>query len=426
MRLGLHCAGAHTTAAVFDRGAIRSVVRRPAGEDGPLAAAEAALHDLASDTALATRAAHVTSITFEASELLNVDPTLPVTLVRVSPRRPLHGHDPFPLPQLGTGRVHNAPHIVHLPGGHNAHGQEIVPLDTTGLLGLSPVEPEAPRFVVSAVGALLNPEHELRTGAALLAEFPGANIAYAHEFHHASFSVRERTAFVNLALRDRAEQIMTALSVAASASFPGARLLVATNSGGSTPLARFAVTPVDSVASLLATEAVGAATLLHAADGTLSFSHGVERFDCELSGGLPAVVPALVSEVFGKLATPAGNVRATQSDPELPAGDRPAPHEFAPDERATLGACGAACLPRVAWFLTLAQVANEADMRRSKQAAEARVHARLVATGMPPESIRTAESLVTATSYGNPGVIVLRIRAVADPDALHRAPRSRP
>lgn len=420
MRLGIHCGDTHIAVAVHDRGAIRERSTMPARGTDPLLAAEVALSELGRQMHATHHSALVTSITFEVSEILRPTHTLPAHLIRISPRRPLHGADPFSIPWLTGTHTTTQPRIIHLEGGHNAQGQEIVPLKLSPLAAHHREVAAAPRFVVSAVGSLLNPSHELQSGATLIDQFPGAQVEYAHQFHHTSFAVRERTAFVNLALRERAEAIVTSFSVAASTHFPHARLFVATNSGGSIPLTRLAVTPVDSVASQRPTEAIGAAISAQAPEGPLTYRSGAEVFSCELSMGLPTVVPALLSEVFGKLATPASNIR-TYRHPENGPFDSQA-SEPASDE---LAATGAALLPRVDWLMTLTQVANEPEMARAKQAAESRVHARLVATGTPPESIRTVESLVTATSYGNPGIIALRIRAIADPDLLPRSPRSR-
>ena len=414
MKLGLHWGTEEIAVAIFDRGAIRAELTVPAAgrEDG--AWAERALDAAARHPAVAARDHLVQSITCEVSDRLTPDRALPVTLIRVTPRAPLRGHDPYPLPWgAGAAAEHR---ITHLAGGHNADGQEIVPLELAPIDHLAPPG-NAPRFVVSAVGALLNPEHELRVGAALLARFPGANIEYSHAFHHSSFAVRERTAVVNLSLRERAEATATALSVAASDVFPGARLLGATNSGGSIPLARLAVTPVDAVSSKTATEAVGAAAALHRSEGTLRYATARGEVACELAGGLPSVVPTLTTSAAGKLATPASNIRAVATTGQAAADAAPTP------AAASLPAVGAARLPRVDWLLTLTQVANEADMHRAKHAAESRVIARLVSTGVPPENVRTVESLVTATSYGNPGVIALRIRAIADAEMPTRLSR---
>lgn len=411
MRFGLHCAGDRVVAAAHDRGAIRGEVSVPLLGGDPLAATVQLLSKLGDTFPQANAHGGATSLTFEVSEMLKADIATPAHLIRISPRSATGGHDPFSLPWLAaTGAA--TPMILHLPGGHDARGQEIVALNASGLKELPPATVVAPRFVVTAVGSLLNPEHELQVGASLLAKFPGANIEYGHSFHHTSFAVRERTAYVNLALREQADAIVTSLSVAASSAFPRARLLVATNCGGSIPLTRLAVTPVDAAASLRATEAVGAAAFLGATSGALSFEVGGTVQSCELDRGLPSVVPALQSESFGKLATPASNVRTASSGGEDHAHAEDF-HTVVIPHHEGLAARGAANLPRVDWTMSLIQIANETEMIRAKEAAESRLHARLVSTGVPPEQVRTVESLVTATSYGNPEVIALRIRAIA-------------
>ncbi|MFF8817576.1 hypothetical protein ACF07D_06200 [Leucobacter sp. NPDC015123] len=414
MRFGLHCAGDHVVAATFARGVLRDHRTVPVISGDPLNAAVSLLTELPQTDPRRMGSPEVASFTFEVSEILRPDVTTPVHLVRVSPRSAQGSLDPFTLPWLATTGA-AGPRILHLPGGHNARGQEIVSLDAAALAHLSPATRSAPRFVVTAVGSLLNPAHELRVGSELQSRFPGANIEYSHQFHHTSFAVRERTAFLNLALRERAESIVTALSVAARGAYPGARLFVATNCGGSIPLTRLAATPVDALASLHATQAMGAAAVSGATSGTLTFEVGGERRWCELSYGIPSVVPALHSATFGKLATPASNVRLGArivASAATAAGH----HDSTVAEGESFAAAGAARMPRVDWLMTLLQSRNEAEMLRSKEAAEARLHARLVSTGVPPEHVRTVESLVTATSYGNPEVIALRIRAIADED----------
>ncbi|MCS3429130.1 hypothetical protein [Leucobacter aridicollis] len=414
MRFGLHCAGDRVVAATFARGVLRDHRTAPVISGDPLTSAVTLLTGLRKADSRRMDAPAVASFTFEVSEILRPDVTTPVHLIRVSPRTGQGSFDPFTLPWLAaTGAA--GPRILHVPGGHNARGQEIVSLDVAGLASLPTVSRTAPRFVVTAVGSLLNPAHELRVGSELQRQFPGANIEYSHQFHHTSFAVRERTAFLNLALRERAESIVTALSVAARGAYPAARLFVATNCGGSIPLTRLAATPIDALASLHATQAMGAAAVAGTTSGTLTFEVGGERRWCELANGIPSVVPALHSSTFGKLATPASNVRLGAGNVASAATDV-SPHDSTAPEGVTFAAAGAARMPRVDWLMTLLQSRNEAEMLRSKEAAEARLHARLVSTGVPPEHVRTVESLVTATSYGNPEVIALRIRAIADED----------
>lgn len=412
MRVGIHCSPTRISVALVSRGSVRAQLSRRVVGGNVLDAAERALTAIARQMRSNAQTPPVESITAEVSELLSTADVTPIHRIRITPRRGdrVVG-PPGPAPDS----------VLHLQGGHNAQGEEIVPLDTSAIERLVartewPIDPP-PRFVFTAVGALLNSEHERRAGAALLALLPHASIEYGHQFHHTSLAVREHTALVNISLRDRAESIVTALSVLANQHFPEARLLVATNSGGCIPLTRLALNPIHSIDSGHATEAVVATLRSAIANGPLHFTVGADAYSCEVLHALPSVVPALQRDGLEKLASPSANlrVRRTASDRggEVPAIDLLDGTASTP---AALRAIGAALLPRVEWTMAYIEVGNESEMARSRLAAEARVHARLVASGVPPESIRTVESIVTATSYGNPRVIALRIRAIADPD----------
>lgn len=409
MRIGLHCTETDVTVALLARDTVRAVCHTPVQGDDLPAAIDGVLAQLSQhETTLASHGA-IVDLTAEVSDLLEVGDADPVHLIRISPRAPLDRHHRWIESQYPATTTLDP---LHLAGGHNAQGDEIVPLDTSALSRLADSSSAEPRAVITSVGALINADHELRAGAALLQHMPHANVEYGHYFHHTSFAVRERTAVHNVQLRDRAEAIVSAISFAAAKHFPGVRLFVASNSGGSIPLSRLVVTPVHSMVSRRATEAIAAAIRAGVADGPLEFESRGATYTCEIAASLPSVVPILSSPHLGKLASPAANVQPGSVN-HAAAID---PGSTSPPDEAC--AVSAAMLPRIEWNMSYIEVDNEPEMVRAKAAAEARVHARLVATGAPPESIHTAESVITATSYGNPRVIALRIRAFADPEHL--------
>lgn len=425
MRIGLHCADAEVIVALLARDSVRAVARREVVAGVVSAAIDLALADIARHPNTAAALGSITDITAEVGDLLIASGSAAAQLIRISPRPSLTWQPRGP---QAVAAARAEPQPFHLTGGHNAQGDEIVPLDVTPLALLTESAPPDPRYVITGVGSLVNPDHELRAGAALLEHIPQANIEYGHYFHHTSFAVRERTAFVNMQLRDRAESLVSVISLAAGRHFPGVRLFVASNSGGSIPISRLAVTPVHSIVSRYATQAISATIRAGVADGPLEFEHRGEQYRCEIAASLPSVVPTLLNPLFGKLASPAANVQvgSLNADGVPRRGDATTRSTTAPKNSIHPDvecAVGAALLPRIEWSMAYIEVGNEQEMIRAREAAEARVHARLVATGMPPESVHTAESVISATSYGNPRVISLRIRAFADPDhLLARAP----
>lgn len=409
MRIGLHCTETAVFAALLARDSVRANSHASVQNSDMAAAIDTALAELARRASRFNSNGSIVDLTAEVSDLLEARIAEPVHLIRISPRAPLDRHRHW----IRTQHVAElTPNPLHLAGGHNAQGDEIVPLDTSPLSQFASSTPAEPRAVITGVGALVNADHELRAGAALLQHLPYANVEYGHYFHHTSFAVRERTAVLNIQLRDRAESLVSAISFAASKHFPGVRLFVACNSGGSIPLSRLVVTPVHSIVSRKATEAIAATIRSGVADGPLEFESRGKTHSCEIAASLPSVVPILSSLPVGKLACPAANVQPGSLNHAATID----PGALAPTDAAC--ATSAAMLPRVEWNMSYVEVGNEPEMVRARAAAEARVHARLVATGAPPESIHTAESVISATSYGNPRVIALRIRAFADPEHL--------
>ncbi|MCW4457487.1 hypothetical protein [Microbacterium sp. MPKO10] len=366
-----------------------------------------------------------TSITIDVSGTLTPQFTSPVTLVRISPRHPL---------DAGQEMSHAiepefAVDTIHCVGGHTILGEPLLPLDVAGLEKFACAAPRDSRYVVSSVGSLVNPAHELQAGHVLLECADPESIEYAHRFSHGSIAVRERTALINSSLLDEASAMSTTLGVVADRIFPRARLFVTTNDGGSAPIASLADSPVHSLYAGLPTELIGAAAISGVDSGGLVVSGQRSFFFGEITEGVPSVIP---------LHRDASGLRvATQTASLLPVTDtllsrqRTAPTIVAhggaepPDlgisahhrSDIDIRALGAARVPRTGWANRVVNVSNATEMNQALTAARARVEARLVASGSSPSEIRILESRVIATAYQHPRVVSVRVRGVAGESA---------
>ena len=399
---------------------IAAVALRP---DGSLAAHEipvtadgvdAALERLLGRQGLADAA--VRSIAFDLSAVLDRTGAGPLTVVRIAPRPPVdRGDEP---------RVGDAP-ILHVRGGHTTLGEELTPFDAVGLRAAAPGIPAGSRVVITGVGALINPSHELAAGEILLDHDASLSVTFSHAFDGNSFATRERTAVLNSALVPGAEALAISLALVAGRRFPDARLFVTRNDGGRVPLSRLPATPVHSAFSGPSIEFLGAAALCGLDDGDLLLAHGNDLVLGSLRAGAPAIVPQL-GWGGARLATQAAHlVPATEI---LLNGRSPRPRLVRPrgtespewlgggevvETDLDLRALGAACAPLSDWALGIVGAGNADEMAHELQAAEARVRARLAAFGAPPSTARILESRFVATTYEHARVISVRVHGVA-------------
>ena len=363
-------------------------------------------------------AAVPTSIVFDASALLDLSVRPPTTLIRIAPRPPIDAQHEQEISPEST-------RVVHVRGGHTALGEELVPLDTEALRSLAATAAPGERFVITGAGSLVNAEHERRAGGILLEHAEPAGIEYGHAFPASSFTLREATALANSSLLAQAVSLGTNLALAGEDIAPDARLYVATNDGGCTPLARLSSTPVHSAISGRATELVGAAALCGSHDGRVIVADTHGEALGEFVSGVPTVVAGPSSAHGLDLAIRSAHVLPVSEEHVSGRVERPVmltrdgiePGLLGLESRVHLDedlrAIGAACLPLTEWEERTLSVASAAEMNHEVANAEARVRARLVSFGAGLSEVRIHESRVIATAYELPRVVSVRIRGVA-------------
>ena len=392
------------------------------GNPEPVEALLSGLRRYASDSSR-MQAEEISSICFDVSSVLRLKETTPVTVIRIAPRPPVDAqHD------VGNGRPNSRQAIVvHIAGGHTTLGEEIVPLDEVSLRNFAAGAEQAGRYVVTSVGALVNAAHELKAGQILLQNADPAGVAYSHTFASSSFEVRERTAALNSALVPFAESLATALALVAGEQVPEARLYVTGNDGGRMPLSRLSTLPVHSMFAGQASELIGAAALSNLEDGAMVVADGPNSFYAEILAGVPVVVPQRQRRGEETVATQSAKVLPVTALligglSELPTvvsaegAPRTVPYIGLPANRRAdvdLRALGAACAPLTDWVNRVVSVNSALEMEQALAAAEARATARLVSFGAAPSAVRIVESRVAATTYENPRVVSVRVRAVA-------------
>lgn len=358
----------------------------------------------------------VSSVAFDVSDVLNHSEAAPLAVVRIAPRPPVAFADE---PRSGETP------ILHVRGGHTTLGEELAPFDREGFRAAAAAIPAGARVVITSVGALVNPAHELAAGEVLLERGGPLSVAFSHAFDGNSFATREHTAIVNSALVPDADALATALALVAGRRLPDARLSVTRNDGGRVPLSRLPAEPVHSAFSAAPIEFLGAAALCRLDDGDLLLATRDGLVLGTLRAGAPAVIPRLRRE-GARLSTQAAHlVPATEilihgrtPPPRLVrVAEAPLPGWLdgggAVETEDDLRALGAACAPLSDWALGTVGAVNATEMAHELQTAEARVRARLAAFGALPSSVRILESQLVATTYEHARVVSVRVHGVA-------------
>lgn len=396
------------------------------GPDGLVAAFDRLLLELLEHAdRIGGPAETVSSVSFDASAVLVPLADEPVTAIRIAPRPPAdRAHE-----LRGGGDGYADPQVVHLAGGHTTLGDELAPLDTARLREAAAAAPRRGRYVVTSVGSLIDPAHELEAGRILLELADPASVDYSHSFNSSSFAIRERTAIINSLLIPVAESLVTSLALVVGARLPGARLYASTNDGGCVPLTRLSVLPVHSMLSARASEFIGAAALLGTEDGRIVVAGGDEILVGEIIEGAPAVRQKFQERLGSALATKVAHLTPLTGDAVHPFPGSPVVHAVdapesglpanilsnAPVLAAEVDLCafGAACAQLSDWAHRIVRVTGPDEMRHELEVAEARVRARLVSFGASPSAVRIVESRTVGTAYQNPSLVSVRVRGTA-------------
>lgn len=357
-------------------------------------------------------------VAFDVSDaLVPCDPGT-LVVVRIAPRAPVDDvHD---------RRLAHEATVVHVEGGHNTLGNELAPLDTAGLRAAAAALPRGAVVVVTAVGSMVDDQHERAAADIVRRMADPASIVLSSSFFANSVRERERTAILNGRLLASAEALTEAASEAASRAVPGARLFCAVNEGGCAPLSRLTVMPVHSLASHRANALIGAAAAAGVADGRIVVAREEGAVLGELIDGLPTVVGK--TELRGANVASICAHTAPLSDALLGGYDG-APTTVAWGDAAhtlayfgltatahagvDLAALGAAVAPLSYWQQRLVSVRNSDEIAKALNEARALATARLVSFGAALPDVTVTESQVVGGTYGDPQVVRVRVRAVA-------------
>jgi hypothetical protein len=358
-------------------------------------------------------------VAFDVSGALAPCDPAALVVVRIAPRAPIDPVHDRGLPHEGT--------VMHIEGGHNTLGNELAPLDVARLRDVAATLPRGAVVVITAVGSMVDDQHE-RTAADIVRR-AGApeSIVLSSSFFANSVSERERTAILNGRLLASAEDLTEAISSAASDVMPHARLFCSVDEGGSAPLSRLAVMPVHSLASHRANALMGAASIVGARDGRIVIAREDGAVLGELIRGLPTVVGK--TELRGISVASICAHTAPVSDALLGGHDgAPATVAWgdasrtlayfglAPSASTTvdLVALGAAVAPLSYWRQRLVSVRNSDEIAKALGEARALATARLVSFGAALPDVTVTEAQVVGGTYGDPQVVRVRVRAVAE------------
>jgi hypothetical protein len=373
-----------------------------------------------------------TSVVFDVSRALALDEEAEVLSVMIEPRHPLRPRRHLWLDEFAHVEV------AHVLGGHNALGHELVPLEEDALRRLADRVAPGCHLVITAAGSQGNKDHERRAADILRSVSPPASIAESSTFHSENLLVREYTAVVNALLLASAERLASDLSDAvADAVGDGARVYVATNEGGCTPLSRLPITPVHAFRADAAGEVLGAAALGGRATGRVIVARDDSVRVAEFFDGLPAVVNrfsapggVLLASSFAQVSPLTDLLLTGSAEPPLTvlaAGAEEALDAFGLTPAAItdedLIALGAAVAPMTYWYNRVVTVQSPAELDEAFREGERRARANLIASGADPADVRIAESRVFATTYGEAQMVRIRVRGVAStaPSPLERS-----
>src|SRR6218665_2514252 len=415
----------------------------------------------------------IDNIILDVSGILQQSPRLAVTSIRIAPRKPLDHHNE----RRGGYLVPNT--VIYVCGGHNSLGGELVQLDESAVRNIPQGSLSRKHVTVSAVGALINPEHEQRVEQLLWDIAGPASVVLASSFTSTSFRDREYTAIVNTGLLEAADRLSSDISDAARLHASEARLFFATNDGGCLPLRRLPLVPVFGLQSREATTLGGAAHLAGVTDGRVVVGFDDKVCLADFADALPVVRERWKSKVRLADSTDAlplvrerwkSKVRLADSTDALPlVRERwrsfEGPHlatshanvlpvtasllSGSPAPRAVVqvgitsarleqfglsvthyvdhdpAALGAATAPLSYWYDQYVTVRNARDIEKALADAQRLATARLVASGTNPSIVRVSDSRVMGSTYGESQVVRIRVRATAPLAEIRLEPQLR-
>jgi len=170
------------------------------------------------------------------------------------------------LERTGIGAAVESDLLVSLEGGHNAHGNEAVPIDRVALeAAISMLAPKVSAFAVAAQFSVRNPAHE-RTAAELIRRLANLPVSTSHELSAKLDGPRRAlTAVLNARLLGTIDRLNRAVESVLTAEGIGAPLMVVRGDGSLVTSDFARRRPIETILSGPAASVVGA---LHLADLT--------------------------------------------------------------------------------------------------------------------------------------------------------------
>jgi hypothetical protein len=348
----------------------------------------------------------------------------PVAVVRIVPRAatdPALGRSPAELVERRIARRFT------VAGGHDLLGNELCPLDRTGLAAVcAELAAAGIRHVaIVAAGSQARPAHEREVADAVLAAVPGARISVASDYGGQGLVAREATVVLDCALTVLTERLLERCE-RTLARLPGdIHLRVARGDGGYSTPSRIRVTPVVAFGAIEALELCGAAHLAGLEDCRVLLPRGAGQVVGEVRRGLALVRPAEPGGIGTELVVPTA-VLAPQPQEHPDGGPgrvTDVPVVLAQYEPQLLACVGAAISQPASWLDEVAFIESAAQLERVRRDAEERATAMVMANGAAPGTTHVAEISTVAVPYSPPGTVRIRVRVAGAPDAaLSRAP----
>ncbi|MBL7255493.1 hydantoinase/oxoprolinase N-terminal domain-containing protein [Paractinoplanes lichenicola] len=331
----------------------------------------------------------------------------PVAVVRIVPRAatdPALARSPAELVERRIARRWT------VAGGHDLLGNELCPLDRTGLAALcEELSASGIRHVaIVAAGSQARPAHEREVADAVLAAVPGAHISVASDYGGQGLVAREATVVLDSALAVLTERLLDRCE-RTLARLPGSlELRVARGDGGYSTPSRIRVTPVVAFGATEALELRGAAHLAGLDDCRVLLPRGGRRLAGEVRHGLAVVRPDEPDGIGTELVVPMAVLTAEPGDTSL---------HLRPDQPPHLLACiGATLCQPAAWLDEVAFIESADQLEDIRRDAEERATAMVMANGAAPGTTYIAEISTVALPYSPSGTVRVRVRVAGLPD----------
>lgn len=306
-------------------------------------------------------------------------------------------------------------------GGHDLLGNELCPLDVTGVVELCRELQAAAitRVAIVGAGSQAQPQHERDVADAVQAALPDARISAASGFGGQGLVAREATVTLDCALAALTDRLLRRCERALARSSPKASLRVARGDGGYSTPAQVRALPVIALGADDALQLRGAAYL----EGILDCRILLPRPNGQVAGdvrrGLVVVRSGELAGIGTELVVPTA-VLAPDPGPSPEDGElrrvTDVPVVLADRDAAELACTGAAVSQPTSWLDEVAFIRSAAQLERVRQDAEQRATAIVMANGAAPGSTYIAEVSTVAVPYSPSGMVRVRVRVAGAPD----------